>query len=424
MVDDTDLDFSWHHDLETVPTLLRVRATATSRPGSSAGTAPQWEAFTGVDRTGPRPARLAAGMRLAERRPEPQPTSWRVRFGGGVLRSRRIELAALEDEFEAMFDRGWTDGLPVVPPDRGPGAAHAGGHHPGPDEVVAVVPPDLVECTVEKVAVNAVMAGCRPEYLPVVLAAVEAACTDEFNMHGLLATTYFSGPMIMVNGPDRPAHRHEQRRQRARPGQPGQRHDRPGAAAGHAQRRWRPARRGRPGHPRATPASSASASPRTRRARRGSRSSVHRGFEPGVDTVTLFAGEGVRGRRRPALAGRRVAGPLAGRLPAHRRPTPSWCSASTPSSWSRPSTPGCSGRRAGTGTRLLEELTTLLTIDGARAGPGRRRHRRRHARGLRRDDACPSSGPAACWSSTPAAGPACSLPSSAAGSAARRAASP
>ena len=53
-----------------------------------------------------------------------------------------------------------------------------------PTDVVAVVPPDLVECTVEKVAINAVMAGCRPEYLPVVLAAVEAACTDEFNMHG------------------------------------------------------------------------------------------------------------------------------------------------------------------------------------------------------------------------------------------------
>src|SRR5437879_3784336 len=70
-----------------------------------------------------------------------------------------------------------------------------------PQEVVAVVPPDLVDCTVEKVAVNAVMAGCRPEYLPVVLAAVEAACTDEFNIHGLLATTWFSGPLVIVNGP-------------------------------------------------------------------------------------------------------------------------------------------------------------------------------------------------------------------------------
>jgi hypothetical protein len=70
-----------------------------------------------------------------------------------------------------------------------------------PQDVVAVVPPDLVDCTVEKVAVNAVMAGCRPEYLPVVLAAVEGACTDTFNMHGLLATTMFSGPVVVVSGP-------------------------------------------------------------------------------------------------------------------------------------------------------------------------------------------------------------------------------
>tara|TARA_Y100000815_G_scaffold124776_1_gene112562 strand:- start:24 stop:941 length:918 start_codon:yes stop_codon:yes gene_type:complete len=69
------------------------------------------------------------------------------------------------------------------------------------DEVVALVPPNLVECTVEKVAVNSVMAGCRPEYLPVVLAALEAVCTDEFNMHGILATTMGVGPVFVVNGP-------------------------------------------------------------------------------------------------------------------------------------------------------------------------------------------------------------------------------
>src|SRR3712207_959051 len=45
------------------------------------------------------------------------------------------------------------------------------------------------------------MAGCLPEHLPVVLAALEAACTEEFALHGLLATTYFSGPMVVVNGP-------------------------------------------------------------------------------------------------------------------------------------------------------------------------------------------------------------------------------
>jgi hypothetical protein len=58
---------------------------------------------------------------------------------------------------------------------------------------------------VEKVAINAVMAGCRPEYLPVVLAAVEAVCTDAFNMHGLLATTMGTGPVLIVNGPIRRA---------------------------------------------------------------------------------------------------------------------------------------------------------------------------------------------------------------------------
>jgi hypothetical protein len=68
-----------------------------------------------------------------------------------------------------------------------------------------VVPPNLEEITVEKIAVNAVMAGCRPEYLPVVIAAVEAACNDTFNMHGVLATTMPVGPVIIVNGPIRRA---------------------------------------------------------------------------------------------------------------------------------------------------------------------------------------------------------------------------
>ena len=70
-----------------------------------------------------------------------------------------------------------------------------------PSDIVAVVPPDLVPVTVEKVAINAVMAGCAPEHLPWVIAALEAACTDEFNMHGLLATTMPVGPVIVCNGP-------------------------------------------------------------------------------------------------------------------------------------------------------------------------------------------------------------------------------
>ena len=70
-----------------------------------------------------------------------------------------------------------------------------------PDEFVGRIPPNLADCTVEKVAINAVMAGCRPEYMPVLLAAIEAALEPVFTLHGVLATTYFSAPVIIVNGP-------------------------------------------------------------------------------------------------------------------------------------------------------------------------------------------------------------------------------
>ena len=125
----------------------------------------------------------------------------RARFSDSGLRSRRVGVGALEDDVEAMFDRGWSDGLPVVPPTEARVARMLDGTSRSPDDMVVLMPPSLVECTVEKVAVNAVMAGCRPEYLPVVLAALEAVCTDEFNMHGVLATTMGVGPVLVVNGP-------------------------------------------------------------------------------------------------------------------------------------------------------------------------------------------------------------------------------
>jgi hypothetical protein len=65
------------------------------------------------------------------------------------------------------------------------------------------VPPNLAPLTVEKIAANAVMAGCKPEYLPVVIAVLEAICTPEFNIHGVMATTWGATPVIVVNGPIR-----------------------------------------------------------------------------------------------------------------------------------------------------------------------------------------------------------------------------
>lgn len=100
-----------------------------------------------------------------------------------------------------MYERGWSDGLPLVPPTAQRVQRMLEGTSRSPGEIVANVPPNLIDCTIEKAAVNAVMAGCRPEYFPIVLAAVSAVCTDTFNMHGLLATTMPVAPVLVVNGP-------------------------------------------------------------------------------------------------------------------------------------------------------------------------------------------------------------------------------
>jgi hypothetical protein len=163
-----------------------------------------WEALTAVNGLGPGLPDFRPGCGSLSVDPDLVDVL-AVRFGASVLRSRRVEIATLEDEAEALFDRGWTDGLPVVAPTEARVLRMLAGTTRAPDEVVAVVPPDLVECTVEKVAINAVMAGAKPEYLPVILAALEAACTDEFNIHGVLATTMPVGPVIIVNGPIRSA---------------------------------------------------------------------------------------------------------------------------------------------------------------------------------------------------------------------------
>ncbi len=200
VVDDTSLSMSWHHDIETVPTLLRVGDGESDR--TVGWSAEHWRALSGD---------ASIGEGLPESRPgcgslsvDPNLVDeLTVRFGGSDLHSRRVEVATLEDDHEAMFDRGWTDGLPVVPPTEARVIAMLAGTTREPSDIVAVIPPNLAEASVEKVAINAVMAGCKPEYLPVVLAAVEAVCTDRFNMHGVLATTMGVGPIFVVNGPIR-----------------------------------------------------------------------------------------------------------------------------------------------------------------------------------------------------------------------------
>ncbi len=101
--------------------------------------------------------------------------------------------------------QGWGDGLPLIPPTeaRVQDFLVAGGRFP--DELVAILPPLRAECTVEKIAVNAVMAGCAGDAMPLLCAAIEAMADPKFDLAGLNATTGSVVPAIIVNGPVRHA---------------------------------------------------------------------------------------------------------------------------------------------------------------------------------------------------------------------------
>jgi len=199
VVDDRELETSYRLEIETVPTLIRI-AAGREVDRAIGWERSEWRELAGVSDLGdglpeyrPGCGSLSVAPGIAE--------SLALRFGDATLSARRIEVAPLEDDIEACFDRGWSDGLPVVPPTQARVYRMLQGTKRAPDENIGLIPPSLGECTIEKVAINAVMAGCKPEYMPVVVAAVEAALRDEFCMHGLLCTTWFAGPMVIVSGP-------------------------------------------------------------------------------------------------------------------------------------------------------------------------------------------------------------------------------
>ena len=113
----------------------------------------------------------------------------------------RVELDDPIEAMERMYRLGWTDGLPVVPPtaDRVAEFIEHGGRPA--DEIVGELPERRREISVEKIAANAVMAGCLPEYMPVVLAAAEAMLDPKFNLVGPSSSLGGSGIMVVVNGP-------------------------------------------------------------------------------------------------------------------------------------------------------------------------------------------------------------------------------
>ncbi len=109
----------------------------------------------------------------------------------------------LDDEDEALeeiYRRGWTDGLPVVVPTESRVGRFLAASEGTPEELVGRVPPRMGLATMETIAINCVMAGCRPEYLPVVLAALRAMLADTFNLNGVQTTTNCVAPLTIVSG--------------------------------------------------------------------------------------------------------------------------------------------------------------------------------------------------------------------------------
>lgn len=108
-----------------------------------------------------------------------------------------------DDPVELLYARGVTDGLPVVPPTPERVRRMLSGTDRDPQELIGTIGPNYGRATVEKVAINAVMAGCHPSYFPVVLAGVEALCEEQFCTHGIQVTTFSATPLAIINGPIR-----------------------------------------------------------------------------------------------------------------------------------------------------------------------------------------------------------------------------
>jgi AhpC/TSA family len=194
--EDPPYETSRDYGLVSLPTAVLV-----GRDGLLAGSVTGWD----------QPALVAlitaAADMLGTRLAVPPPTEPLRKPGCSSKAALDPELVAAMaaapggDEAEEMFERGWTDGLPVVPPTTERVEAMLSGA--AGSASLGLVPPAMGEATFERVAACAVLAGCRPAYFPVVVAAARAALDPAFNLHGQAVTTQPAGQLVVVNGPVR-----------------------------------------------------------------------------------------------------------------------------------------------------------------------------------------------------------------------------
>jgi peroxiredoxin len=187
-------EVSLAYELQSLPTTVLV-----DRDGRLLGRVVGWDA-KGLNGLLERAAAAvdAAAVQVSGEAPRRKPgCAAKSTYDPGTL--RLLDGPRETDELEDMFDRAWSDGLPVVPPTRRRVEAMLAGRDPG--DSLGVLPPALAEVTLERVASCAVLAGCRPDYFPVVIAAVLAALEPAFNIGGQAVTTQPAGQIVIVNGP-------------------------------------------------------------------------------------------------------------------------------------------------------------------------------------------------------------------------------
>lgn len=207
LLDDSTLKVSFAYDVETVPLAILADGDGREVDRLVGFDRDQWRTFfkahapnaqvdwDSLPAWRPGCGSLTQDPLIAER--------LRTESENSPLRARRIEIAPADDVHEFLFDQGFTDGLPVVPPTPERVLRMLAGTGRDSQEIVAKIAPNYAPATVEKIAVNAVLAGCEPEHLPVVIAAIKAICTRAFNIHGVNATTMGASPVLVVNGPIR-----------------------------------------------------------------------------------------------------------------------------------------------------------------------------------------------------------------------------
>jgi hypothetical protein len=120
------------------------------------------------------------------------------------LKSEKVEVPEDIVHINRFFyEKGWTDGLPIIPPTGERVLALLQGTLRSPGKAIGLIPPRWAEANVEKIAINAVMAGCLPEYMPIIIAGLQAMVQARFNLYGVQATTHPCGPLLIINGPIR-----------------------------------------------------------------------------------------------------------------------------------------------------------------------------------------------------------------------------